>query len=59
MNIATPPEKLSVKDYASDQEVRWCPGCGDYAIVRAMQKTMADIQAPPEKTFASPTGHVK
>ena len=50
MNIATPPGKLSVKDYASDQEVRWCPGCGDYAIVRAMQKTMADIQAPPEKT---------
>lgn len=50
MNIATPPEKLSPKDYASDQEVRWCPGCGDYAIVRSMQKALADMQAPLEKT---------
>ena len=50
MNVATPPEKLTVKDYASDQEVRWCPGCGDYSIVRAMQKALADIQAPLEKT---------
>ncbi len=50
MNVATQPEKLTAKDYASDQEVRWCPGCGDYAIVRAMQKTLADLQSPPEKT---------
>ena len=50
MNKITPPEKLTVKDYASDQEVRWCPGCGDYSIVRAMQKTLADLQSPPEKT---------
>jgi 2-oxoglutarate ferredoxin oxidoreductase subunit beta len=26
------------KDFASDQEVRWCPGCDDYVILRAMQK---------------------
>jgi len=50
MNVATRPEKLTPKDYASDQEVRWCPGCGDYAIVRAMQKTLADLQAPTDKT---------
>jgi len=50
MNIATPPEKFAPKDYASDQEVRWCPGCGDYAIVRSMQKALADMQAPLEKT---------
>lgn len=50
MNKITPPEKLTIKDYASDQEVRWCPGCGDYSIVRAMQKTLADLQSPPEKT---------
>ena len=50
MNKVTPPEKLTIKDYASDQEVRWCPGCGDYSIVRAMQKTLADLQSPPEKT---------
>jgi 2-oxoglutarate ferredoxin oxidoreductase subunit beta len=50
MNKVTTPEKLTIKDYASDQEVRWCPGCGDYSIVRAMQKTLADLQSPPEKT---------
>jgi len=50
MNIATPAEKLTVKDYASDQEVRWCPGCGDYSIVRAMQKALVDLQSPPDKT---------
>ena len=50
MNVATPPAKLQAKDYASDQEVRWCPGCGDYAIVRAMQVTMAELQADPSKT---------
>ncbi|NQV56406.1 MAG: 2-oxoacid:ferredoxin oxidoreductase subunit beta [Rhodospirillales bacterium] len=50
MNITTRPEKLTPKDYASDQEVRWCPGCGDYAIVRAMQTALAEMQAPLEKT---------
>ena len=50
MNVATPPAKLTAKDYASDQEVRWCPGCGDYAIVRAMQITMAELEADPAKT---------
>jgi 2-oxoglutarate ferredoxin oxidoreductase subunit beta len=41
---------LQPKDYASDQEVRWCPGCGDYAILKAVQKTLADIGAVPDKT---------
>ena len=50
MNKVTPTAELTIKDYASDQEVRWCPGCGDYSIVRAMQKTLADLQSPPEKT---------
>ena len=50
MNVASPPEKLTPKDYASDQEVRWCPGCGDYAILKAMTKTLADIGASREKT---------
>jgi 2-oxoglutarate ferredoxin oxidoreductase subunit beta len=35
--------QLAPKDYASDQEVRWCPGCGDYAILKAVQKACADI----------------
>jgi 2-oxoglutarate/2-oxoacid ferredoxin oxidoreductase subunit beta len=49
MNIATPAAKTA-KDYASDQEVRWCPGCGDYAILKAMQKTLADLGADTAKT---------
>jgi len=44
MNVVARSEKLAPKDYASDQEVRWCPGCGDYAILRALQVTMADLQ---------------
>ena len=38
------------KDWESDQEVRWCPGCGDYAILKAMQRTMPEIGATPENT---------
>jgi pyruvate/2-oxoacid:ferredoxin oxidoreductase alpha subunit len=38
------------KDYATDQEVRWCPGCGDYAILKAVQRTLAELQADPAKT---------
>ena len=60
MNVVTPPEQLAAlkpKDYASDQEVRWCPGCGDYAILKAMQKTCADLALRPETTvFVSGIG---
>ncbi len=48
MNTAAAAAKP--KDYASDQEVRWCPGCGDYAILKAMQKTLAEIGADRSKT---------
>ena len=45
------------KDYASDQEVRWCPGCGDYAILKAMQRALAELGARPENTvFVSGIG---
>ncbi len=50
MTTAVASDRLSPKDYASDQEVRWCPGCGDYAILKAMQKTFADLALAPEKT---------
>jgi len=43
MNVATPPEKLTAKDFTSDQEVRWCPGCGDYAILKSVRGTLADL----------------
>ena len=56
MNVQT-PASLSPKDYATDQEVRWCPGCGDYAILKAVQKAMADIGADPASTvFVSGIG---
>ena len=32
----------TAKDFASDQDVRWCPGCGDYSILKQMQSTMAE-----------------
>ena len=48
---------LKPKDYASDQEVRWCPGCGDYAVLKAVLTTLADVQADPARTvFVSGIG---
>jgi 2-oxoglutarate ferredoxin oxidoreductase subunit beta len=48
---------LKPQDFETDQEVRWCPGCGDYAILKAVQKTMADIGAQKDKTaFVSGIG---
>ena len=43
------PKKLTKKDMVSDQEVRWCPGCGDYAILSAIQRTMPLLGIPREK----------
>jgi 2-oxoglutarate/2-oxoacid ferredoxin oxidoreductase subunit beta len=41
--------QLTAKDFKSDQEVRWCPGCGDYAILAAMQSFMPELGLPREK----------
>jgi len=41
--------KLTVKDFKSDQTVRWCPGCGDYAILAQMQKVLPELGIPREK----------
>ena len=40
---------LTAKDFISDQEVRWCPGCGDYAILAAVQKFMPELGIPRER----------
>jgi 2-oxoglutarate/2-oxoacid ferredoxin oxidoreductase subunit beta len=40
---------LSKADFSSDQETRWCPGCGDYAILASVQGFMPDLGIPPEK----------
>jgi 2-oxoglutarate ferredoxin oxidoreductase subunit beta len=45
--VSTPP--LTRKDLATSQEVRWCPGCGDYAILAQMQKTIPELGIPREK----------
>jgi 2-oxoglutarate ferredoxin oxidoreductase subunit beta len=50
MNVAPQAKTLSPKDFATDQEVRWCPGCGDYAILKAVQRTLADLGAVPDNT---------
>ncbi|MFR9781027.1 2-oxoacid:ferredoxin oxidoreductase subunit beta, partial [Micromonospora sp. MS34] len=42
------PVKLTAKDFKSDQEVRWCPGCGDYAILAAVQQFMPELGIPRE-----------
>ena len=40
----------TIKDWETDQEVRWCPGCGDYAILKAVQRTMPELGVRPEDT---------
>jgi 2-oxoglutarate ferredoxin oxidoreductase subunit beta len=49
--------KLTAKDYKTDQEVRWCPGCGDYAILAALQSFMPELEIPKERiVFVSGIG---
>lgn len=51
------PKILSKKDFTSDQEVRWCPGCGDYAILNAVQSVLPKMGIPKEKVvFVSGIG---
>jgi 2-oxoglutarate/2-oxoacid ferredoxin oxidoreductase subunit beta len=44
------PKIYKAQDFKSDQEVRWCPGCGDYAILNSLQKAMAEIGISPDQT---------
>src|SRR5256714_900817 len=56
-HVAPPPGELTKKDFVSNQEVRWCPGCGDYAILNNVQKVMPELGFPREKTvFVSGIG---
>ncbi len=55
--VAPPPAKLTKADFVSGQEVRWCPGCGDYAILNNVQKVMPELGIPREKiVFVSGIG---
>src|SRR5499426_3666424 len=52
-----PTLKLTRKDFQSDQEVRWCPGCGDYSILAQVQKVMPELNIPRENVvFVSGIG---
>ncbi|MDR1274634.1 MAG: 2-oxoacid:ferredoxin oxidoreductase subunit beta [Odoribacteraceae bacterium] len=41
-------ENYTAKDFKSDQEIRWCPGCGDHGIINSVQKAMAELGYPRE-----------
>lgn len=45
-----PTQKLTRKDFTSDQDVRWCPGCGDYAILATLQRTLPELGVSRENT---------
>jgi 2-oxoglutarate ferredoxin oxidoreductase subunit beta len=48
---------LTKQDFSSDQETRWCPGCGDYAVLAAVQGLMPDLGIPPHRVvFVSGIG---
>jgi len=46
--MAAPATKLTAKDFQSDQDVRWCPGCGDYSILANVQRVMPELGIPRE-----------
>jgi 2-oxoglutarate ferredoxin oxidoreductase subunit beta len=49
--------QLTAKDFASDQDIRWCPGCGDYSILKQVQTVLPTLGIPREKTvFVSGIG---
>lgn len=48
--MTTQELKYIPKDYKSDQYVRWCPGCGDHAVLNCLHKAMAEIGVSPDKT---------
>jgi 2-oxoglutarate ferredoxin oxidoreductase subunit beta len=51
------PVTFTRKDYQSDQEVRWCPGCGDYSVLAAVQFLLPELDVRPERTvFVSGIG---
>lgn len=53
----TEPLSLTRKDFVSDEDVRWCPGCGDYAILAQMQRVLPELGIPKEKiVFVSGIG---
>jgi 2-oxoglutarate ferredoxin oxidoreductase subunit beta len=57
MTTTTEPTTLTRQDFVSDQEVRWCPGCGDYAVLAQVQKVLPEVGIPRENiVFVSGIG---
>jgi 2-oxoglutarate ferredoxin oxidoreductase subunit beta len=57
MNDIVPTNQLTRKDFVTDQEVRWCPGCGDYSILANVQRVLPELGIPRENTvFVSGIG---
>ncbi len=55
--MGSPATKLTRKDFVSDQDVRWCPGCGDYSVLANVQRVMPDLGQPRENVvFVSGIG---
>ena len=51
------PKPLKAADFKSDQDVKWCPGCGDYSILAAVQRTLPKLSIPKENNvFVSGIG---
>ena len=48
MSNVVPTKNLTRQDFTSDQDVRWCPGCGDYAILATVQRTLPEIGVSPD-----------
>ncbi|MGE5430568.1 MAG: 2-oxoacid:ferredoxin oxidoreductase subunit beta [Syntrophomonadaceae bacterium] len=48
-NIDSNEAKLTAKDFVTDQDVRWCPGCGDYSVLAQTQRVLPDLGLPKEK----------
>jgi len=48
-NGQTQTKKYTARDFASDQDVRWCPGCGDYSILAQIQRVLPELDVPREK----------
>jgi len=46
--VAEDIKTLTKKDFVSDQDIKWCPGCGDYSILNSVQKTFPDLGVPKE-----------
>lgn len=51
-SAVNPPAKLTIKDFQSDQDIRWCPGCGDYSILAQIQRVFPEFKHKKENYVA-------